>query len=232
MTHLEIENLASDYLEGLLEPSLREAVEAHLTGCVDCREVMGSVRHALELCQAAEDLEPKPWLVSKIMLATVGERKPTWRERIADFVRPVLHPRVAYPIAMTVFTFSIIVNAAGLNLRRLRVEDFNPRTWVGRADRQGHLLYARAEKFYYDLRVVYEIESRFRQLSRQPQVQQEEEAPKPEAPGGGSSQGAPPDQTMASSGGAWVVVAAQSEQSRPAVRKQIGFTGAGRSLIP
>ena len=105
-------------------------------------------------------------MISKIMLATVGERKPTWRERIAAFFRPVLQPRVAYPIAMTVFTFSIIVNAAGLNLRSLRFEDLNPRTWVDRANRQGHLMYARAEKFYYDLRVVYEIESRFRQLRR------------------------------------------------------------------
>jgi hypothetical protein len=232
MTHLEAESLASDYLEGLLEPSLRAAVEAHLTGCADCREVMGDVRHALELCRAAEDVEPKPWLVSKILLATIGERQPTWRERIAEFVRPVLHPRVAYPIAMTVFTFSIIINAAGLNLRSLRMEDLNPRTWVGRADRQGHLLYARAEKFYYDLRVVYEIESRFRQLSGQPQVQQEEETPQPATPAGGSSQGAPPDQTMASSGGAWVVVAAQRAQSLPAVGDPIDFTRAGRSLKP
>ena len=231
MTHLEIENLASDYLEGFLDPSLRAAVEAHLTGCAACRELMGDVRHALELCRAAEDVEPKPWLVSKILLATIGERKPTWRERIAAYFRPVLQPRVAYPIAMTVFTFSIIVNAAGLNLRSLRFEDLNPRTWVDRANRQGHLMYARAEKFYYDLRVVYEIESRFRQLRGQPQ-DQEEETPKPAAPAGGSSQGAPSDQTMASDGGAWVVVAAKSEQSLPAVGNQTGFTRAGRSLIP
>ena len=73
------------------------------------------------MCRAAEDAEPRPWLISKIMQATVGERKPTWRERIAAYLRPVLQPRVAYPIAMTVFTFSIIVNAAGLNLRSLRL---------------------------------------------------------------------------------------------------------------
>jgi hypothetical protein len=231
MTHLEIENLASDYLEGLLDPSLRAAVEAHLTGCEACRELMGDVRHALELCRAAEDAEPKPWLISKIMLATVGERKPTWGERIAAYFRPVLQPRVAYPIAMTVFTFSIIVNAAGLNLKSLRFEDLNPRTWVGRANRQGHLLYARAEKFYYDLRVVYEIESRFRQLRGQPQ-NQEEETPKPAAPGGGSSQGTPSDQTMASNGGAWVVAAAESEQTFPAVGNQTSLTRARRSVIP
>jgi hypothetical protein len=222
MTHLEIETLASDYLEGLLDSSLRAALEAHVAGCAPCRELIGDVRHALELCRAAEDLEPKPWLVSKILLATIGRRNPTWLDRIAAYVRPVLQPRVAYPIAMTVFTFSIIVNAAGL--------DLNPRTWVGRANRQGHLMYARAEKFYYDLRVVYEIESRFRQLSG-PTQGQEEETPKPAAPGGGSSQGTPSDQTVASIGGAWVVAASKSEQVFPAAGNRTGSPGAGRSPI-
>ena len=123
MTHLEIENLASDYLEGFLDPCVRTEVDAHLSECAACRELMGDVRHALELCQAAEDVEPKPWLVPKILRATIGERKPSWREQIAAYIRPVVQPRVAYPIAMTVFTFSVIVNAAGLNLRSLRFED-------------------------------------------------------------------------------------------------------------
>jgi len=231
MTHLEIENLASDYLEGLLEPPQKAAVEAHLTECAACTELLDDVRQVLEMSRSAEDVEPRPWLISRIMQATVGERKPTWGERIAAYIRPVLQPRVAYPIAMTVFTLSIIVNAAGLNLRSLRMEDLNPRTWLDRADRQGHLMYARAEKFYYDLRVVYEIESRFRQLGGQAQ-KHEEGAPKSAAPGDGSSQGAPSDQTVASSGGAWLVVAAKSEQPLPAVENKIGHTGAGRSLIP
>jgi anti-sigma factor RsiW len=231
MTHLEIENLASDYLEGLLEPTQQAAVEAHLAACAACRELLEDVRHAVDLCRAAEDAEPKPWLVSRIMQATVGERAPNWRERIAAYLRPVLQPRVAYPIAMTVFTFSIIVNAAGLNLRSLRFEDLNPRTWANRANRQGHMLAARAEKFYYDLRVVYEIESRLRRLGGQPQIQ-EEPSPQPAAPGGGSSQGAPADQTVASYGGAWVVVAAEREPAIAAAGNHTGFTRAGRSLIP
>lgn len=231
MTHLEIENLASDYLEGLLEPALRAEMEGHLTGCAACQELMGDVRHALDLCRAAEDVEPKPWLVSKILQATSGMRKPTWRERIGAYIRPVLQPRVAYPIAMTVFTFSVIVNAAGLNLRSLRLEDLNPRTWVVRADRERHLMLARAEKFCYDLRLVVEIESRFRQLRGQPQVQ-EETSPKPATPAGGSSEETPSDQTMASASKAAVEVAAKSEQSLPAVGKQTGFTGTERNLMP
>ena len=230
MTHPEIENLASDYLEGLLEPTQQAAVEAHVAECAACRELLGDVRHVLELCRAEPDVEPGPWLVSRIMLATVGDRKPTWRERISEFFRPVLQPRVAYPIAMTVFTFSIIVNAAGLSLRSLRFEDLNPHTWAQRVNRQSHLIASRAEKVFYDLRVVYEIESRFRQIGVQPQ-RQEEESPRPAAPEGGSSQGAPSDQTVASNGGPWGVTATERERGLPAVGNHPGFNGAGRSLF-
>jgi hypothetical protein len=230
MTHLEVENLVSDYLEGLLEPSQRAAVDAHLTECATCCDLLGDVRQALELCREVEIAEPKPWLISRIMLATVGEQRPTFRERLAAYFRPILQPRVAYPIAMTVFTFSIIVNAAGLNLKRLQIEDLNPRTWLDRANRQGHLLVGRAEKFYYDLRVVVEIESRIRQLGGQPQ-NQEEQTPKPETPAGGSSQDAPSDQVVASNRATWKAVAARSEQVVPAALDLSGVGGAGRSLV-
>ncbi len=228
MTHLDIENLASDYLEGLLEATSRTAVEAHLADCAPCRELLGDVRHALELCRTAEKVEPAPWLISKILLATVGERRPTWREQIAAYFRLVTQPRVAYPIAMTVFTFSILVNAAGLNLRHLRFEDLNPRTWISRANRQGHLALFRAEKYYEDLRVVYEIETRFQQLSGQPQ-NQEEQAPKPAAPGGGSSLSAPADETVATAGGPMVQMAARND---PAPESPVALTRADRSVIP
>jgi hypothetical protein len=186
MTHLEVENLASEYLEGFLEAPRKGEMEAHLAECAPCRELVAEVRRVMELCQATEELEPAPWLVSKILLATVGARKPTLGEQLAALLRPATQPRFVYAVAMAVFSFSIIVNAAGINLRKIRVEDLNPRTWVYRANLAGHQLYARAEKFYYDLRIVYEIESRFRQLGTQPQ-QQEKEAPKEQPPAGGSS---------------------------------------------
>jgi hypothetical protein len=151
--------------------------------------MVGDVRRALQLCHSAPELEPAPWLVQKIMRATVGERKPGLAERLVAFIRPALQPRFAYGIAMAVFSFSIIVNAAGINLRHMTVADLNPRTWFFRANRAGHLFYARAEKFYYDLRVVYEIESRLRQLRSHPE--QEQEAPKQEPPAGGSTNSVP-----------------------------------------
>jgi hypothetical protein len=189
MTHLELENLTSDYLEGLLEPGLKREVEAHLSVCPSCLEMVSDVRRALQLCHAAPELEPAPWLVRKIMLATVGERKPGLAERLVAFFRPALQPRFAYGVAMAVFSLSIIVNAAGINLSHMTFADLNPRTWLFKANRAGHLFYARAEKFYYDLRVVYEIESRLRQLRSH--HEEEQEAPKQELPAGGSTNSAP-----------------------------------------
>lgn len=186
MTHLEVENLASDYLEGRLETAARTQVDDHLAHCSACRGLVADLRHVVELCRSAEELEPAPRLMAKILEATVGQRKPTLQERFAALLRPVVQPRFAYAAAMAVFSLSLLVSGTKVNLRSLTLEDLNPRVWAYRANREGHLLYARAEKFYYDLRVVYEIESRFRRLRSEPQ-QEQKQTPKPESEPGGAA---------------------------------------------
>lgn len=168
MTHLELENLASDYLEGLLEAGRHAEVEAHLAGCAACRELLADVQGAIQACRSAEEVMPPPWLVTRIRLATLGEPRTGIAEQVNALLRAIRQPRIAYAVAMTVFSLSLIVNIVGINLRRFNVQDLNPTTWVYRANRAGHLLYARAEKFYADLRIVYEIESRFRNVRSEP----------------------------------------------------------------
>ena len=204
MTHLELENLVSEYLEGQLDVTRRLEFEAHVGTCPGCRELLVGVRQVIEYCREAEDPELAPWLVPKILLATIGERQPTLFERLAGFLRPGLQARVVYGVAMTVFSASIIINAAGINLRQFTLADLNPRTWVHRADRTGHLLYARAEKFYYDLRVVYEIESRLRQLHQQSGQESQGSSDQPgqpskpdSAPGGSTDKKLPDDLQLA-----------------------------------
>jgi hypothetical protein len=200
MTHLELETLITDYLEGQLAAGHLTEVERHLSGCVQCRGLVEDVRGVMELCRSTVDLEPAPQLTRRILLATVGEPKPGLLDRMSSWLRPVLQVRFAYGLAMAVFSFSIIVNAAGINLRHFRLEDLNPRTWIYQASRNGHLLYARAEKFYYDLRVVYEVESRLKQLRQQTeQDKQQQEAPKHENPGGDSSDGSSTSQPQMAS---------------------------------
>jgi hypothetical protein len=191
MTHLELENLISVYLEGEMDAARKVEVEAHLAGCDGCRTLLEDVRGTIQLCRETEELEPAPWLVSKILLATTGERKPSWRERLRAFLRPAVQPQLAYTVAMAVFSLSMLVDVAGINLRSFSLQDLNPRTWASRANRAGHLYYARVEKFYYDLRIVYEIESRIRQFQA-PAEEPAKEAPKPESPGGGTTDRRPP----------------------------------------
>jgi Putative zinc-finger len=198
MTHLEFENLASEYLEERLDVARHAQVEEHLKGCASCRELLSGVRHAIQICRSAEEVMPPPWLMSKIRLATLGEAPTGIAEQVNALLRNFRQPRFAYAVAMTVFSLSLIVNIAGLNLRRLNVQDLNPATWAYRANRAGHLLYARAEKFYDDLRIVYEIESRFRN-DQSKSAEQEKKTGKPNSsPGNPASSSDSSVQQMAS----------------------------------
>lgn len=189
MTHLELENLISEYLEEQLTVVRRAEVETHLAACAECRALVADVRHAFELCHTAESLEPPPWLVPKILRATLGERKPSLKEQLQAWFRPMLQTRVAYGVAMGVFSLSMIINVAGINLRHVRPADLNPANWVYQADRNGHLLIGRVEKYCYDLKVVYEFQSRLQRLRTQPTG-----TPRPQAPAGGSTYGVPADE--------------------------------------
>ena len=197
MTHLELENLASDYLEGQLDTAHHAQVEEHLAGCSACRETLSDVRQAIEACRSAGDVTPPAWLVTKIRLATTGEKRSGITDQVNALLRTIRQPRVAYAVAMTVFSLSLIVNIAGFNLRHLKIQDFSPTTWIYRANRAGHLLYARAEKFYDDLRIVYEIESRFRNVQSQSPEQEKQES-KPATPGSPASTADPGIGRMAS----------------------------------
>jgi hypothetical protein len=189
MTHLDFENLIADYLDGMLEAGRLAEAEAHLASCNACREVVEDVRFAISNCRAAHDVEPAPWLVSRILNATTGERKPGFVAELVAWLRPALRPQVIYGVSMAVFSLSFILFVAKANLRSLSIREFNPATWVERANSRGHLLVARAEKFYYDLRFVYEVQSVLRELRQQP-------SPRPAKPGrrnGGTSKAQPLD---------------------------------------
>jgi hypothetical protein len=183
MTHLELENLASDYLEGQLGQPRRAEVEEHLANCAACREVVSDVRLAMEICKSAEEVTSPPWLATRIYYATVGGGRSGITDQVNAFLHTMRRPRFAYAVAMTVFSLSLIVNIAGFNLRRMKLHDLNPATWIYRANRAGHLLYARAEKFYDDLRIVYEIESQFRNAQIE-NGDQEKQTSKPSPPAG------------------------------------------------
>lgn len=167
MTHLELSNLMTDYLDGALAAGVAREVEAHLQECAPCRALAEDVRFALAACHDAVEVEPSPWLIQRIMRATLGERKPTAKERLAAWLRPAFRPQIAYSLSMAIFSLSFILYTSNVNLRAVRVQDVNPVHWVYKANSRGHILMARAEKYYYDLRFVYEVQSILHGLQQQ-----------------------------------------------------------------
>lgn len=223
MTHWEVSNLLTDYSEGALDRARAAQMEEHLASCEECRAMLEDVQFALRTLRAAEDVEPSPWLVRRILRATIGERKPQWGERLPGWMQWALRPQVVYTVSMAVFSLSFILYTSRVNLQAVELRKLNPTTWVYRADSRGHLLVARAEKFYYDLRFVYELESILRQLKQQPSSQPGSPQSS-QKPGGGSSD-------IQSSGGGQLAL--EYRQNAPTIRfQETMWERVRRSLIP
>ena len=190
MTHPEIANLMTEYVDGLLDTARARQVETHLQACPECSAMLEDARFAMTACHEAVTLEPSPWLLPRIVRATLGERRPSLGDRLIAALRAFFRPQVAYSLSMAVFSLSFILYSAGVKLRSFSLRDLNPDHWAYQANSRGHLLVARAEKYYYDLRFVVEIQSILDDL-RQPSSAEPGVHGKQEKPGGGSSDALP-----------------------------------------
>ena len=140
MTHLELENLVSEYLEGRLDLTRRLEFEAHVGACPGCGELVADVRRAMEYCHSAEGLEPAPWLIPKILRATIGERQemlqaalnklsPDMREAVIlrDF-QDLDYEEIAQVLGVPEGTVKSRINRGRLELARLlkRMDSMRP----------------------------------------------------------------------------------------------------------
>jgi hypothetical protein len=187
MTHYEVTELASDYLDETLEAAQKAELETHLASCASCRGLLDDIRLSVSACRSAAPLEPSFWLTQRILQRTTGELHAgqSWQARLRVWMRPALRQRLVYGIAMSVFSLSFILFTARVKLRAMNLGDLNPATWVRRANSRGHVLMARAEKVYYDLRFVYEVQTVLHELGKQsgPNTQSPQ---KPQRPGNSS----------------------------------------------
>lgn len=91
-----VEYLLPDYLNGMLEESLRPGVESHLAECAACRAELEELRPAMALLDSLEFNPPDERYFSAL-LPRVRER--LHRRRISDFVAHPLFARFAVPLA-------------------------------------------------------------------------------------------------------------------------------------
>jgi hypothetical protein len=154
------EERLTDYLDGLLAAEERAAFETHAELCAGCRKLVAGVRGLVDGMHRLEMVDAPQGLIYRILAETTGkEAKPARAKGFAGF-RAFLQPKLALGAIAVIATFGIVLQAAGVDVRKVSSADLNPINVFRVTNRQAHLTYARGMKFVNDLRVVYEIQSR------------------------------------------------------------------------
>jgi hypothetical protein len=160
-TCTQVEERLSDYLEHELAGDEARQLEAHAESCAQCGPLVTQVRGMLARMQELEEIPAPPYLVERIVEATMGPRKPKagWHSMFG-WMRPLLRPQFALGVAAV--AFALVMVAQFVMPVRWKKTAYNPAQVVFSANRQVHLVYSRGVKYVNDLRVVYEIQSRLR----------------------------------------------------------------------
>ncbi len=172
----EFDALLSQAIDGTLSGERLEAFEAHGRSCQLCGPMLRDAEAGRSWLKSLEEVEPPAYLVNNILLATSGvaagkaTARATWGERIGGWIDAVIspvvavarQPRFAMSFGMAFFTLSVTLSIAGVRLSDIRRVDLRPsairRTYY---ETQGRVV-----KYYENIRFVYEIESRVRQLKQ------------------------------------------------------------------
>jgi hypothetical protein len=185
MNCAEFESVLADYLDGTLVPSERVALEQHTSLCDSCREFMVDVSGGLKFLQRVPDVAPPPELVTRIAFhAPVGRtRHPSEQQGIlsrlaAKWLQPILQPRLAMGLAMTVLSFAVLERCTGVQIQHIQAADLNPVRILGSLEDKTLCAKDRVVKYYDNIRLVYEIETRLNDLQEQETSQAEREARK------------------------------------------------------
>jgi len=173
MTCAEIDVLLCDYVDGTLDAAARPQVEAHLAECADCAELARDSAAAVTFIGRVSEIEPPPALITRILQETPLQAKAPVRVKgwlgrwFGRWFEPVRQPRLVMGMAMTLLSFAMLGRFAGLEIRQLRPADLDPVKVWSAAENQAYRGWNRAVKYYDNLKLVYEIQSRLREWKEQ-----------------------------------------------------------------
>ncbi len=194
MECVEVEALLAEALDGALHGPTLAAFEAHQQGCATCRTLVEEARAGMSLLQGLDEAEPPRNLVHNILAQTIGAlpsehavpaaRAESWLEklkgRLTPVFAPVVTPRFAMSFGMAFFSITMLLGIAGFHFADMRHWDLSSKG----ISKTYYSTEARVIRYYENMRLVYEIESRVRGLRHaatpdngQDNQQQQQEAP-------------------------------------------------------
>jgi len=169
MNCAELEILLCDYLDGALTGERKAEVEAHLAECASCASLAQDAQAAVEFIERAEVVEPPPELLTKILFDLRGEVQRDApvsggiRQWVSRWLRPVLQPKFAMGMAMTILSLSMLGRFAGVEVRQLNPADLDPVKIVMNIEDRIHRGWLAVVKYYENMRLVYEIQTRIQE---------------------------------------------------------------------
>ena len=178
------ETLLADALDGLLQPEDEATFTSHMAICPACTALFEEARRGREWL---EFLSPEPevpeGLLDKILAATgpgqvagfglvtgggnVVVMPPAWqRPGFMGRVRRFAEPRLLMTAAMAFFSIALTLNLTGVRLNDLRLSNLRPSAVRSFMERRLTMASTPIIRYYDHLRLVYEVESRMRELRR------------------------------------------------------------------
>jgi hypothetical protein len=183
----EFDGLLSDALDGVLTGARLDRFQAHARSCSACAPLFAEVEAGRNWLKELTEVEPPAGLVNSILASTTGvdsrrlrvnESLPqpriswldAWLGRaqawVSGAMQPiwstVRQPRFAMSFGMAFFSLSLGLSVLGVKPSDLRQVSLRPAAIR-------HTYYntqARVVRYYENIRFVYEVESRVRELKR------------------------------------------------------------------
>ncbi len=176
----EFDLLLSDALDGVLSGPGLDRFQAHARVCRACGPLLAEAEAGRNWLKGLTEVEPPASLVTNILASTTGVdtqrlratvRSPQpriswWEHAQASLLEPiwatVRQPRFAMSFGMAFFALSVGLTVAGVKPADLRQISLRPSAIR-------HTYYntqARVVRYYENVRIVYEVESRVREIKR------------------------------------------------------------------
>jgi len=181
----EWEALLVDALDGTLKAEDSAVFAAHGKDCPMCAEMLAQVKQGQEWMKFLHEEPPVPGdLVSKILDRTSGASLPQLAV-VAGVAQPVpqamVHftsrrtfrdARMLMTAAMAFFSLALSLSLLGVRLDTLRMADLKPSALQTTIARQFYGAKKQIVSSYENIRLVYEVESRMRELRRDAETEQ------------------------------------------------------------
>ena len=187
------EAMLQDALDGALTPAEKTTFELHLAGCPDCSKMMADAQRGAAWLEMLKPHRPEPpaMMVEKILAQTTGASLPMLNAALQpaiaggivpqpsvgplhrifsagfsrgfrDMCNTLMQPRLAMTTAMAFFSIALTMNLTGVRLSDLKAADLRP----SNIKRTFYETNAHVARYYSNLRVVYELESKVHEFQK------------------------------------------------------------------